>query len=467
MTYSLTSPRVLFRSFPVLLVAFGCAYYNGLYNANRLADQARKAEREGRGGEARTLWSRVVVKTDSVLARYPTSSYRDDALLLRGTALFEIGACDVATGSLIEVADSSPDPELRSIALRTLSRCHLLLDNPDLAAVVLSPLADDSSAAGRSDALWIRGRAYLDLGENERALADLEATFEPGATFDRARALIRLRRGEAARTQLLGMPSRPYNENEWLLVLDQLGADYVDIASDLTDSILARGHLTEGQRARLQLSDGLRWSVRDSIRRAAMRYGQVRESASDSLEAQMAAFYLVKDRLLTSRSLADIPVLLDSLRTAGQSNPSVGAAAGPFLIVLDRFVSGSTVGFDWDLRTFLIAEEFRDSVRAFSLASQMFQSIADSVPHSVIAPKALLAAAQIDPVDAVSLRERVMSDYPESAYTLAFFGHDSDRFAAVEDSLLSIISSRLRYRIGDERDDQVDHDGDADMPRVD
>ena len=39
------------RRAPFLLIlatiGIGCAYYNGLYNANQLASEARKAEREG------------------------------------------------------------------------------------------------------------------------------------------------------------------------------------------------------------------------------------------------------------------------------------------------------------------------------------------------------------------------------------------------------------------------------------
>ena len=39
----------------LLVGAMACAYYNGLYNANRLVGEAEKAQREGRSGEARSL----------------------------------------------------------------------------------------------------------------------------------------------------------------------------------------------------------------------------------------------------------------------------------------------------------------------------------------------------------------------------------------------------------------------------
>ncbi len=55
------------------MLGIGCVYYNGLYNANQLAGEARKAEREGRRGEAQSLWAQAAVKAESVATRYPDS----------------------------------------------------------------------------------------------------------------------------------------------------------------------------------------------------------------------------------------------------------------------------------------------------------------------------------------------------------------------------------------------------------
>ena len=49
----------------------GCVYYNGMYNANRLARSARKAEREGRTFDANNLWGQVATKAESVVVRHP------------------------------------------------------------------------------------------------------------------------------------------------------------------------------------------------------------------------------------------------------------------------------------------------------------------------------------------------------------------------------------------------------------
>ena len=64
----------------------GCVYYNGMYNTNRLAKSARKAEREGRPFEATSLWGQVITRAESVVVRHPTSKYAAQATVLRGLA---------------------------------------------------------------------------------------------------------------------------------------------------------------------------------------------------------------------------------------------------------------------------------------------------------------------------------------------------------------------------------------------
>ena len=54
-----------------LTVTAGCVYYNGMYNANRLANSARKAEHDGRTFEANNLWGQVATKAESVAGTSP------------------------------------------------------------------------------------------------------------------------------------------------------------------------------------------------------------------------------------------------------------------------------------------------------------------------------------------------------------------------------------------------------------
>ena len=65
----------------------GCVYYNGMYNTNRLAKSAWKAERDGRVFEASNLWGQVITRADSLVMRHPRSKYAAEANVLRGLAL--------------------------------------------------------------------------------------------------------------------------------------------------------------------------------------------------------------------------------------------------------------------------------------------------------------------------------------------------------------------------------------------
>jgi hypothetical protein len=142
--------RIRLRSLSLTLMGLliGCAYYNGLYNANRLAGEADRAEREGRVGEARSLWAQAAVKAESVATRYPDSRHRDDALLLWGRGLAHAGDCRRAVGPLGFAVDSSPDAGLRREARLLLADCRLLLRQPSLAIIAVEPLLADRAFAG-------------------------------------------------------------------------------------------------------------------------------------------------------------------------------------------------------------------------------------------------------------------------------------------------------------------------------
>jgi len=78
----------------------GCVYYNGMYNTNRLAKAARKAERDGRVFEATNLWGQVITRAESLVVRHPRNKYADRADVLRGLALARLDQCPAAVAPL-------------------------------------------------------------------------------------------------------------------------------------------------------------------------------------------------------------------------------------------------------------------------------------------------------------------------------------------------------------------------------
>ena len=425
----------------LLTVAIGCAYYNGLYNANRLADEARKAEREGRRSEARSLWAQVAVKAESVATRYPDSRYRDDALLMQGHALKEIGECPDAIAPLHEAVAVSTDLELRAQAGLLLGECHLSAGEADSAWSVLSSLVDHPDSSMSSRALLWRGRAAMARREPADALSDLRRTREPDGLFDRAEALTALGWASDAAAVLDTARRLPFDEGRWVRALRSLGEVDLRASSSLVQRLLTRGDLTSGQRARLLMADAQRWAVLDRAY-ALDRFTAAASAAGDSLEGRLARAHLVMAEARQTTNLDRVVELTDELGALMLEGNEVADLAGSFAAVLDAivFAIGPPEPVHPDLHLFRRAEEARDSLLAPPLAGQLFLLVAQRYPSSVIAPKALLAAAMLRQEIADSVQRVLQSQYATSLYTRAAGGDFPPEYSAIEDSILALLN---------------------------
>lgn len=426
----------------LVLGTSACAYYNGLYNANRLAGEARRAEREGRTGEARSLWSQAAVKAESVASRFPDSKWRDDALLLQGEALLRIDACTRAVEPLQLAADSSPDPALRSEARIALGRCRVFMREPDAARPPLTAVIEEGDSLARDRAYLWRGRALLDLGRPATALADLERSTQPEAAFPRAIALARLDRAADGASALSPQVDGPFDEDRWRAALDTVGLADPAEASGLAVALARRSDLTPGQRGRLLVADGERWMAAGDTATAATRFRRAVDVAGDSVEARVARAWLGVQAVHAARE----PEIIDSVRRAMQAAIREGGRpvqiAGRYVAVLDRVAAALEAEPPDELLLFVAAEAVRDTLRATDLAGGLFLALARRHDESVLAPKALLAASRLRPALRDSLLQVVMTRYAESAYALALRGEGGARFEAVEDSLAAALATR-------------------------
>jgi hypothetical protein len=80
------------------------------------------------------------------------------------------------------------------------------------------------------------------------------------------------------------------------------------------------------------------------------------------------------------------------------------------------------------------------------VAAEAFAEVVQRAPESVIAPKALLAQAVLQPQSADSLVALVRQRYPESVYTLALAGSAGDAYRVLEDSLQRVIRELQQQR---------------------
>jgi len=431
------------RAIPSLvgtLSLVGCVYYNGLYNANRLADDAARAIREGRPAEARLLWERAAVKAESVAVRYPQSRYRDDALLLEGQSWRRAGQCHRAADPLTVVADSGGDPRGRLTAALGLAACQVELGDPQRAYDRVNPLVSHPDRSVAADARLWRARAALALGRADDALEDLGRLPEAGVVFDRAHALITLGRPGDAAAALHASLAAPYDERRWIAALDSLGRTDTGAATALVNLLVSRKDLTPGQRGRLLLSDGARLTVAGQPAAAARQLQVVVEVAPDSAEGRTARTRLLLRRIGELEVWEGMMGMTAALqRTAEEPGPS-GIQAARALRVVGR-VEAARESPHPDAALFVAAEHVRDSLGARRLAATLFRQIQTDHPASAIAPKALLAAAALDPVSAESLLALAEARYALSPYLAAARGDDPDAFAALEDSLAALVAA--------------------------
>jgi len=178
------------------------------------------------------------------------------------------------------------------------------------------------------------------------------------------------------------------------------------------------------------------------------------EQAPGTPSGYAARFRLIADELRSTADLSRLPAWSDSLgriaEFAGTSQPSVAEIAGPVelaaMSLKDRALDDAPEDA-WrlqnpDLEMFLAAEALRDEALALPMAAALFQEIVNRHPNSPVAPKALLAAAAIDEDAADSLIAEARRMYPRSPYTLVLRGAALEAYAAMEDSLRTLILAR-------------------------
>jgi tetratricopeptide (TPR) repeat protein len=414
----------------------GCVYYNGMYNANRLAHSARKAEREGRTFEANNLWGQVATKAESVMVRHPRSKYAEEATVLRGVALARLGQCDQALGPLSRATLAGKPGDLTEDALLATGRCQLALDNIPAGEAAFSQLLDSKDRDRRREAHFQHAKLLRQSGRYQEALLALEGVKDPRADSERILALA----GAGRLPQALALADRLIAKRDttrpWDSLMVLMGRQNPAAASQLLDRIRPLPVRPEIQARRL-LEDGIRLASTDTAR-AGARLREVVSIGGHNDAAGRASLQLILLDLRHAR-VEDLPPVVEALK---------GVSAHFETVAYESTLLGGTVGsihsaatsVTWetprgDLRLFLAAEAARDSLRAPALAEKLFHRILDDYPNSSYAAKVVLAVQQLDSTWADSARGLLEGRYLNSPYLAMIRGESSEEYRQLEDSL--------------------------------
>jgi tetratricopeptide (TPR) repeat protein len=422
----------------LLVLVGGCAYYNGMYNAKRLAGRARKAEREGRTFEATSLWGQVAIKAESAAVRHPRKKWADEARLLQGTAFVRLKDCARAMAPLEAVMFTGRDAETREQAALLVGECRIALGDPAGAATAYAGLVGSREPSRRALAFYEHGRALRLDGRYQEALDELGRTSHPRAPGERGAALAALGRVPEALAVAESLLVANDSLAPWDSLLAGVSASDPEAASQLTERIAQSPGMPAGLKARLLAQDGVRWMVEDSLR-ANSRLARADSLAGGSPARSEVRFEAARARIVHSSSLAGLRSAAERLGDLGvESGPfalrgaQLAAATERFLLIADSVPAGAPRG---DLRLFLAGELARDSLGSPGLAASLFRRLTDDWPDSPFVPKALLALIPLEPKAADSLRSLLVDRFAGSPY-LAMIEHgESPAYRELEDSL--------------------------------
>jgi len=434
------------QALALVLSLGGCAYYNGMYNANHLAKQAEKAQRSGRTFEAQTYWSQAEVRADSVIARHPTSQYVDDAQLIRGKSMISRGDCRQAIPAL-EVASLSRDsPKVAEQATALLGQCRLQSGDFSGADRAFVALLDSPDSLIRTAAALQHGRALLASGEYQAALVAVDSL--PATLADAVRAAAYAGLGQVSQAMpLLEAALDAQNLTiGWDSVLAGIGRADPGAASLLTSKVVALPGLPTEQRDRLLTADGVRLLAIDPDSGLARLHQAA--SASPITDASLRA------RLITSEYVMEQAAAVADLQQARSALESLSEIGGPssiralaYLRALDRlkvYTDSVHVGApEGDMATFVVAETVRDSLTAPRIAAELFAAVPAGWPTSPYAPKALLALASLLPQSADSIHAVLETSYAGSPYLALVAGEVTPAALALEDSLQAYASKAV------------------------
>lgn len=435
----------------VLLLALalttGCVYYNGMYNANRLARAAEKAEREGRTFEANNLWGQVGVKADTVLARHSDSKYADDARLLRGKSYQRLGDCSSAVTVLRELVVSSSDSALTEEGAFLLGRCYQTMGDAEGASRAFQRLVNSADSNRRREALYQYGRSLRLGGRYVEALEFLSQSEDARSAGEVAAALAGIGRVDESIAIAESLIVAGDTAAPWDSVLALIGRRDVPRASALTDRLITSFTSNPVQQAAWAFADGERLLRLDQAA-GERRLAQSLQLSPEGPVAASSRLSFLRLRMTRIESIDSLRAVRTDLDDMMQSAGSTGIQLGRYVRIAGLVLDAA----DWvaagagapDLRLFLAAELTRDSLEMPRLAGILWTRIATEFPGSPYAAKAYLALRAADSSASDSVDAILTSRYSSNPYYLAARGEEAPGFVALEDSLFRFATAMRR-----------------------
>jgi len=430
-------------------VLSGCAYYNTLYNSERLYIEAEALRADGFDSLAQARYQDVIRKTSEAYRGRPGGDQGAQTLFLLGRAQLRTGQPREARAALAQAASLAEEPGLRPqiLVYQALAAARLgeqaaalgLLDEGFTAGLLGQPLGEGHLLRGR---LRLLERSSADGWEDLERAAEADPAVAIEAGIERLRLGVHHRDLQQARVALAR------------LLLNEQAGQRADTVSALVASAATRwspsvaatilgdvetASWDRAARNRLGLQQATLLHFAGDTAAAEAQTWRVARGRGESVT--QARLLLARWRLDRTRDLGDAQAVRPILLPVGDEPEAAELVAA--VDALDRYAG---IGLDQPLGWFAAAEVARDRLRAPMLARGLFLAYADTDPSDPWAPKALLAALNVSEnrADQDWLRGRLEA-HRDSPYVQAARGGATVGFEDLEDELrvrLSEIGTR-------------------------
>lgn len=400
----------------------GCVYYNGIYNAQTATKAGEARLRADDESEASNQFRLAAERAESVLARFPKSTWRTRALYLAGRGAAYASQCDQAVPRLTEfLAASGTSDGDRQRARLALGVCDVRSQRMRVAMSRLDSLVDaPDRAVSRQARLWA-ARAALGVGDRDAAQA-YASTLDASA-LQWELLTLSLSAGEFVRAEsvLVGRAMRgDYRDDATRAVRELFTAGRIESAERILAGYdAARIGNTSRASMHYALGDMYLRNEADSLARGHLSVA-LTLAGRDSVTAREAAARLA---LLGVRRLAtvnDLDSVLAREDSAVRRTAYARRTAEHLLLLrmLERVddPTGASI--------FLAAEVARDSLRAPRMARGLFMRVARDVAGSPLAASAFYAASLLEPDSAESWRGEIQRAHGNSSVAARLRGED-------------------------------------------
>lgn len=410
----------------VWVLATGCVYYNGVYNAEKSAKRGDARLRRDADAEAQQEFQQSAARAESVLARFPKSTWRPRALYLAGRGAALGGECDKGRSALIEYLSIAPTPSPeRDRARVALAVCDVR--NADLASararvdsVIASPHAQLDTETRRQARLW-GARAALTQGDLDAVplyLGTMESSVLP---WELVNASVNAREFARAESLLVERARRGDYRDDVVRAVREMGLSEQFVSAERVVTAYDAVRIRASARGTLHytLGDQLLRVGHDSLARLHLTTARTLASNDTVIDRESLARLTMVD-LRRASSLRHMDSVLARVDSATWRTAYGRRLSEPVLLL--RMLNSREDGTG--ATQFLAAEVARDSLRAPRLASGLFAALGRDRGTTPVAPHAWYAASVLEPDSADQWRRKVITEFSFSSVAARLNGQD-------------------------------------------